>query len=257
MTAAALLPWVLLAWFFGKKDLSTHATTPAAAAPKPTTVPTGVPTAAPGPKVVPVSYSTPAAVKVQPAPWPQVVPAGLPAFPGPQWVPDNPPGAGVVSRANQLIPVLWAHGPGTFKTEMTAGRWITYRATPMGEKKGVVAFKQASEPTTALPPEPAIVPPPVSPGYTPPEVVPASTRPPTAAASTAAPSVALRTLRLTSPRMTGPDVKTLQVRLGIGDDGVFGTGTVAAVKAYQSSHGLQPDGVVGPKTWGSLFGRAA
>lgn len=251
MTAAALLPWVLIAYLFRKRDVSTHATTPSAAAPtpKPSTAPAA---AAPKPKVVPVSYTNPAAVQVQPAPWPQVVPAGLPAFPGPHWVPDNPPGAGVVSRANQLIPTLWAHGPGTFKTEMTAGRWITYRATPMGKKKGVVAFKQKDEPTTTAPAEPSVVvPPPVSPAYTPPEVVPASTKP------AASPNVGLRTLRLTSPRTTGEDVKTLQRRLGISDDGVFGSGTLASVKAYQSSHGLQPDGVVGPKTWASLFGRAA
>jgi hypothetical protein len=255
MITATLLPWVLLAWLLGRrKDLSTHAT-PVPGAPKPAPAPTpaaqaeqaSAPAAAKAPVIVPVSHTT--AVQVQPAPWPQVVPAGLPGFPGPSWVPDNPPGAGVVSRASSLIPVLWKHGPGTFKTEQTAGRWITYRATPMGSKKGVVAFKLATEPSVR--PVPSIQ---VGPA----EIVTPSAPAAVPASAPARPSaVALSTLRLTSPRMTGPDVVTLQKRLGLSADGVFGSGTHSAVIAYQRTHGLTPDGVVGRQTWASLFGSSA
>jgi peptidoglycan hydrolase-like protein with peptidoglycan-binding domain len=35
-------------------------------------------------------------------------------------------------------------------------------------------------------------------------------------------------------------------------DGSFGAGTLAAVKSFQSSKGLGPDGVVGPNTWAAL-----
>ncbi len=35
-------------------------------------------------------------------------------------------------------------------------------------------------------------------------------------------------------------------------DGVLGPGTEAAVKSFQKSKGLVPDGVVGPKTWAAL-----
>jgi peptidoglycan hydrolase-like protein with peptidoglycan-binding domain len=55
------------------------------------------------------------------------------------------------------------------------------------------------------------------------------------------------------PKPPSPNVKVLQQRLGIADDGQFGGGTEAAVIAYQRAHGLDPDGIVGPKTWASLF----
>lgn len=60
----------------------------------------------------------------------------------------------------------------------------------------------------------------------------------------------------------GQAVRELQQRLGAagfdpqGVDGAFGPNTEAAVRAFQRSRGLQVDGVVGPKTWGALTGRA-
>lgn len=36
-------------------------------------------------------------------------------------------------------------------------------------------------------------------------------------------------------------------------DGIFGPGTLNAVKAFQKRHGLVVDGIVGPKTWGELL----
>ncbi len=50
----------------------------------------------------------------------------------------------------------------------------------------------------------------------------------------------------------GADVQALQYLLNIGADGVFGSGTEAAVKSFQSAHGLTADGVVGPNTWAAL-----
>ena len=248
------LPFFLLVWLLsgsgGQKDLSTHATStpkPPKPPPKPVAIP--VPTAVPVPVPVPTVPSAapvapPPVVPVStsaipaPEPWPQVVPSGLPSFPS-GWVPDQPPGAGVASRAAQLLPELWRHGEGTRKTEQTAGRWITYRATAMGNKRGVVAYRLADE-TPFAPAVPTAAP------AAQPKVVPASTATPA--------KTGLRTLRLTSPRTTGSDVKVLQQKLGLTADGVYGTGSVAAVKAYQSRHGLSPDGVVGPKTWASLYG---
>lgn len=47
----------------------------------------------------------------------------------------------------------------------------------------------------------------------------------------------------------GAEVVTLQTKLGLWADGIFGADTERAVKAYQSGHGLTPDGIVGPHTW--------
>lgn len=52
---------------------------------------------------------------------------------------------------------------------------------------------------------------------------------------------------------TGEDVNKLQIRLGIEPVGKFGNKTDAAVKGFQSAHGLTPDGIVGDATWAKLF----
>ena len=56
----------------------------------------------------------------------------------------------------------------------------------------------------------------------------------------------MTTLKLGS---RGADVKTLQSKLNITPDGIFGRNTEIAVKLFQTSHGLTPDGIVGPHTW--------
>jgi hypothetical protein len=67
-------------------------------------------------------------------------------------------------------------------------------------------------------------------------------------------TTSLRTLHLTSPRLTGDDVREVQARLEQlgypvgGVDGVFGPGTAEAVRLFQRDVTLQADGVVGPAT---------
>ena len=39
-------------------------------------------------------------------------------------------------------------------------------------------------------------------------------------------------------------------------DGIYGKGTLAAVKAYQRKNGLKVDGIAGPKTLGKLYASA-
>lgn len=46
----------------------------------------------------------------------------------------------------------------------------------------------------------------------------------------------------------GTTVKRLQEALGIGADGIYGSGTAKAVKAFQSENGLAADGMAGPAT---------
>jgi murein DD-endopeptidase MepM/ murein hydrolase activator NlpD len=66
-----------------------------------------------------------------------------------------------------------------------------------------------------------------------------------------APGAPSELLRLGS---TGPDVVRVQSALGQSPDGIFGEHTDAAVRVFQSRNGLAVDGIVGPHTWGTLFG---
>lgn len=53
----------------------------------------------------------------------------------------------------------------------------------------------------------------------------------------------------------GDDVKALQKKLNLIQDGIFGRLTDDAVREFQKSHSLTVDGIVGPKTWGEINGR--
>jgi hypothetical protein len=76
------------------------------------------------------------------APWPAAKPPDLPPFPA-GWQPDLPPPPAVVTRAWQLLPILWKGGkPGKTALETIKGRWITFRAEDHGKgKKGVTAYR--------------------------------------------------------------------------------------------------------------------
>jgi chitosanase len=64
-------------------------------------------------------------------------------------------------------------------------------------------------------------------------------------------------LRMSSPPVTGDSVRKLQAALAkagfaCGQDGIFGSGTEAAVKAFQAAKGLPQNGIVGPEIWAAL-----
>ena len=50
----------------------------------------------------------------------------------------------------------------------------------------------------------------------------------------------------------GEDVKTLQKKLNLIADGIFGVLTDEAVREFQKAHNLTVDGIVGVKTWAAL-----
>tara|TARA_R110002074_G_C12448121_1_gene658294 strand:- start:98 stop:940 length:843 start_codon:yes stop_codon:yes gene_type:complete len=50
----------------------------------------------------------------------------------------------------------------------------------------------------------------------------------------------------------GQEVGRLQLKIGTGVDGIFGSGTERAVKEYQEDNGLSVDGIAGSHTLGSL-----
>jgi peptidoglycan hydrolase-like protein with peptidoglycan-binding domain len=53
----------------------------------------------------------------------------------------------------------------------------------------------------------------------------------------------------------GASVEAAQRLLtGINPDGIFGPVTKARVENYQRAHNLDPDGIIGPHSWGSLLG---
>ena len=61
----------------------------------------------------------------------------------------------------------------------------------------------------------------------------------------------------------GPDVVTLQVALAelgyltTASDGIYGTGTQTAVKAFQADNGLDSDGIAGRQTQTLLFQKSS
>lgn len=67
---------------------------------------------------------------------------------------------------------------------------------------------------------------------------------------------------LTQQGQSGANVRAVQELLAgagqsVGVDGEFGAGTATAVRSFQASAGLGQDGVVGPQTWAALFNAAA
>lgn len=204
-----------------------------------------------------------------PKPWPQAIPAGLPAFPS-GWEYDNPPGAAVRTRAWQLLDSLWQRGQGSTATELTAGTWKTYRAEiTAGGKRGVVAYriKKGAKASPAAKPAPgrtAAAPRVTSPGQPQPQGYHTSTAPAPASSlpdvkrteagkpwlHRGAGSGALVALQ---PYVREAQGKLATVKLYTGKiDGQFGPKMFAAVVALQKAKSLQQDGVIGDNTWAEL-----
>lgn len=210
MNPIGLFIAALTAWELGRK--SAGAKTAPASVPRPAS---------------PISTSKP---KVTTPPWPAAIPADLPVWPGPGWVPDVPIGPGVSVRASQLLGELWEGGLGTHRTERVKGRWITFVARRHGQKKAVEAYRVAADT------KPITV------------VTDVITRP-----ASNDHALGLPTLK---KGMKGPDVVTLQKSFGWGKTtDFFGQQTHDEVVKRQQAAGLPANGIVDARTWALLLGR--
>ena len=52
---------------------------------------------------------------------------------------------------------------------------------------------------------------------------------------------------------TGDLVKQIQSKIGVDETGTFDAFTEAEIRQFQRDSGLVPDGIVGPRTWATLF----
>lgn len=74
--------------------------------------------------------------------------------------------------------------------------------------------------------------------------------------STPTDSTKLHNMNTLKKGSKGIDVETLQTRLNLVVDGIFGPITEEAVKDFQSRNGLTVDGIVGNSTWGKLINQS-
>jgi hypothetical protein len=190
---------------------------------------------APAHTVLPTTIPVDTSERPPPPPWPQVVPPGLPPFPGKGWVPDTPLSAGVAVRAKQLRPELWGHGAGTQKIEQVRGRWIAFLAVPHRGKHGVEAYHLASE--APVQPVPAVT----------------TITPTTPATPVAVPVPVPVAVPAAAPAAVSPQRAELAKRLAANLAGkAKGKEDKTLVQEYQGLAGLTKDGMYGPNVAHSL-----
>lgn len=193
------------------------------------------------------------------------VPSSLPPFPGPGWVPDDPPSPAVVARAQFWNPQLWNYSSRSivkpYVQEQFGGRWMTFAAAWHPGDQGAQtymateAWRLASDQPMPVPvvpvPTPAPQPSPVTPAsvVVPPAGVttpgPVGPEPATGAWKTNAAFITRYQSALTFLARRPPTHATWDPK---GVDGKYGPNTSAAVSAFQRDHGLAVDGQCGNQT---------
>lgn len=143
----------------------------------------------------------------------------------------NHVGIAIADAANGQVVTIEGNTSGSTSGSQTNGGMVAQRVRPMS--KIPVVLRPPYDPCTA----PAMEPQPAN------------------SIELANIAAAIRAAKLTVCRFgsRGPGVKLVQSRVGVAQDGEFGSRTAQAVRQWQAAHGLVVDGVVGPATWESLF----
>ncbi len=206
--------------------------------------------ATPAKPSTPATPATPAPAATLP-PWPTgPTPGTLPTFPGPGWCPDTPVTPAVSARASYWNNLLWDTSKKTVRKpyvqEMMGGQWVTFAAAWHAGDSGpqtfmaTEAWRVCTNPPVAPSPTPA-----PAPGQHP---SPVSPYPGAGAYASNGAYItryqnALQWLSQTQGQAAW-DPK--------GVDGKYGPNTSAAVKAFQTAHGLTADGAAGADTAAAL-----
>lgn len=243
----------------------------------------------PGPPGPPAPYAGPGAMPAPaPAPmlppgvgpplppWPAApVPASLPPFPGPGWIPDTPVTPAVVARAQYWNPLLWDYPSKSIRKpyaqEQLGGQWVTFAAAWHPGDKGpqtymsTEAWRLATAPPVALPsatpgPVPTVPPYPGAPPAAPPAPADVPAGPPLGLMLPPAPigpSPGTGAWQTNKQFITRYQTSLTYLAHVLGHpawdtggiDGRFGPKTGAAVTAFQRDNHLTPiDGKVGTVT---------
>jgi peptidoglycan hydrolase-like protein with peptidoglycan-binding domain len=227
MAAAALL--TKASALQAAAQVASAATTPAAAPP----------VAGPAPQPIAVPPLSPTVV-------PSAAPAAAVSFGAGSWTPATDADVARDGTAARFATLL-AQPVGTTVNENYGGRHWQFRVVSSQTDPGLTTFAKDVKAWVWTPAATAA--PPVA-------TAPAPMRAPSALPALPMPAVTKTTYAAVPPNETTRQVQHALNVLGASpplvEDGISGPKTIAAIKSFQTAHGLTVDGIAGPQTQGAL-----